>query len=101
MERGFNCLRTETGLNWAFRMDGTPRGPMEFCPWIAGHGGNLSSVNAKGGGRHTAAHAGLVEEIPNGQDSVEVSLTAYVVSWRIHGDQDAFNGVLFSACNTP
>lgn len=51
-ERGFNCLRAETGLNWAFRMDGTPRGPMEFCPWIVGHGWNLSSVNAKGGGRH-------------------------------------------------
>jgi hypothetical protein len=51
-QRGFNCLRAETGLNWAFRMDGTPRGPMEFCPWIAGHGANLSSVNAKGGGRY-------------------------------------------------
>ena len=51
-ERGFNCLRAEAGYNWAFRMDGTPRGPIAFCPWIEGHGGNLSSVNAKGGGRH-------------------------------------------------
>ena len=49
-ERGFNSLRAEAGLNWAFRLDGTPRGEMEFCPWIAGHGWNTADF--KGGGRH-------------------------------------------------
>jgi hypothetical protein len=49
-DRGFNCLRAEAGLNWAFRLDGTPRGEVEFGPWIAGHGWN--TVSAKGGGRH-------------------------------------------------
>ncbi|MFH1567430.1 MAG: hypothetical protein ABIL09_05460, partial [Gemmatimonadota bacterium] len=31
--------------------DGRPRGPVSFGPWIAGHGWNFSSVNARGGGR--------------------------------------------------
>lgn len=51
-QRGFNAVRVETGLNWAFTLNGTPRGPMEFGPWIAGHGWNWNSVNARGGGRH-------------------------------------------------
>ena len=49
-ERGFNAVRVETGLNWAFGLDGQPRGPMTFGPWIAGYGRNFSSVNARGGG---------------------------------------------------
>jgi len=56
-QRGFNTVRIEAGLNWAFTLDGKPRGPMEFCQWIAGHGWNLSSVNAKGGGRTTCWNA--------------------------------------------
>ena len=51
-ERGFNAVRVEAGLNWCFRMDGQPRGEMEFGPWIAGYRDNLTSVNARGGGRH-------------------------------------------------
>jgi len=50
-ERGFNAVRVEAGLNWAFGLDGRPRGPMTFGPWIAGHGWNFSSVDARGGGR--------------------------------------------------
>jgi len=50
-ERGFNAVRVDAGLNWAFRLDGRPRGPMEFRSWIAGYGENFSSVNARGGGR--------------------------------------------------
>ena len=50
--RGFNTVRVETGLNWAFNLNGKPRGPVEFGPWITGYGWNSSSVNAKGGGRH-------------------------------------------------
>ena len=48
--RGFNAVRVETGLNWAFGLDGRPRGPMTFGPWIAGHGWNFSTVNSRGGG---------------------------------------------------
>ena len=51
-ERGFNAMRVETGLNWAFTLDGRPRGIVEFKPVIAGCGWNFSSANAKGGGRH-------------------------------------------------
>ncbi len=51
-ERGFNAVRVDAGLNWCFRMDGQPRGEMEFGPWIAGYLENLTSVNARGGGRH-------------------------------------------------
>ena len=51
-ERGFNAVRIEAGLNWCFNLDGRPRGAMEFGPWIAGYHDNLSSVNARGGGRH-------------------------------------------------
>lgn len=51
-QRGFNTIRVETGLNWAFRLDGRPRGAMEFGPNIAGHGWNCSLFNARGGGRH-------------------------------------------------
>jgi len=51
-DRGFNAVRVDAGLNWAFKPDGSPRGPMEFGPWIAGHGWNFSTVNARGGGRH-------------------------------------------------
>ena len=51
-ERGFNAVRVDAGLNWCFRMDGQPRGEMEFGPWIAGYRENLTSVNARGGGRH-------------------------------------------------
>jgi hypothetical protein len=51
-ERGFNTVRVETGLNWAFTLDGQPRGQMEFGAWIAGYGWNFSTVNSKGGGRH-------------------------------------------------
>ncbi len=49
-ERGFNAVRVETGLNWAFGIDGRPRGPMLFGPWIAGYGWNFSTVNSRGGG---------------------------------------------------
>jgi len=49
-QRGFNTVRIETGLNWAFKLDGQPRGLMTFGPWIAGHGWNLSSMNGRGGG---------------------------------------------------
>jgi hypothetical protein len=51
-ERGFNCVRVEAGLNWAFLPDGTPRGEMDFGQWIAGHGWNFSTVGSRGGGRH-------------------------------------------------
>ena len=50
--RGFNCVRADAGLNWCFTLDGKPRGEVEFGPWIAGHGQNLRTVNALGGGRH-------------------------------------------------
>ena len=51
-ERGFNAVRVEAGLNWCFRTDGQPRGEMEFGQWIPGYRDNLTSVNARGGGRH-------------------------------------------------
>jgi cellulase (glycosyl hydrolase family 5) len=51
-ERGFNAVRVEAGLNWCFRIDGRPRGEMEFGTWIPGYSDNLTSVHAKGGGRH-------------------------------------------------
>jgi hypothetical protein len=51
-QRGFNAVRVEAGLNWCFRIDGQPRGEMEFGPWIAGYRDNLTSANALGGGRH-------------------------------------------------
>ncbi len=51
-ERGFNAVRVEAGLNWAFRADGSPRGQVAFRPWIAGYGWNFSTVNSRGGGRH-------------------------------------------------
>jgi nicotinamidase-related amidase len=51
-ERGFNAVRADAGLNWCFTADEKPRGEVEFCPWIRGYSDNLSSVNAKGGGRH-------------------------------------------------
>ncbi|MFA6112200.1 MAG: cellulase-like family protein [Candidatus Latescibacterota bacterium] len=51
-DRGFNAVRVEVGLNWAFTPEGKRRGPVELGPWIAGHGWNFSSVNALGGGRH-------------------------------------------------
>ena len=51
-ERGFNAIRIEAGLNWAFDLDGRPRGDVEFGPWIAGHGWNFSTTNSRGGGRH-------------------------------------------------
>lgn len=49
--RGFNAVRVDAGLNWAFTLDGQPRGPLALGPWIAGHGWNFSTVNARGGGR--------------------------------------------------
>jgi hypothetical protein len=51
VERGFNAVRVETGLNWCFTADGKPRGEMEFGPWIPGYRDNLTSVNAVGGAR--------------------------------------------------
>jgi len=51
-ERGFNAVRVDAGLNWAFRLDGTPRGPMEFCAFVPGYGWNFSTCNSVGGGRH-------------------------------------------------
>ena len=51
-ERGFNAVRADAGLNWCFRMDGQPRGEMDFGPWIAGYRDNLTTVNVLGGGRH-------------------------------------------------
>lgn len=51
-ERGFNTVRIDAGLNWAFTLDGKPRGQIEFGPWIAGYGWNFSTVNSVGGGRH-------------------------------------------------
>lgn len=51
-DRGFNTVRVDAGLNWAFRADGEPRGPVDFGPWIAGYGRNFSTVNVRGGGRH-------------------------------------------------
>ena len=51
-QRGFNAVRVDAGLNWCFRTDGRPRGEMAFGPWIPGYRDNLSSVNARGGGRH-------------------------------------------------
>lgn len=46
-ERGFNTIRVDAGLNWCFSHDGTPRGIMEFGPWIIG-----GSKPPRGGGRH-------------------------------------------------
>jgi hypothetical protein len=51
-ERGFNAVRADVGLNWCFQPDGSLRGEMDFRAWIPGHSDNLSSCNAKGGGRH-------------------------------------------------
>lgn len=51
-QRGFNAVRVEAGLNWCFRTDGTPRGEMAFCPAVAGYQDNLTSFDARGGGRH-------------------------------------------------
>lgn len=51
-ERGFNAVRVDAGLNWAFRGDGSPRGEVAFRPWIEGYGWNFSTVNSRGGGRH-------------------------------------------------
>lgn len=50
--RGFNAVRIEAGLNWAFTLDGRPRGPVSFGPWIAGYSSNAASADARGGGRH-------------------------------------------------
>lgn len=50
-ERSFNAIRVEAGLNWAFTLDGQPRGEMEFGPWIPDYSWNASSANARGGGR--------------------------------------------------
>ena len=76
-ERGFNCLRAETGVNWAFRVDGTPRGPMGFGPWIAGHGSNLSSVNARGGGRHDVLERLMLLMELAAQHDIRVILTSW------------------------
>lgn len=51
-DRGFNAVRVEAGLNWCFTADGKPRGEVAFGPWIPGYRDNLTSCNAKGGGRH-------------------------------------------------
>ncbi len=51
-ERGFNAVRADAGLNWCYRLDGQPRGEMDFGPWIAGYRDNLTTVNVVGGGRH-------------------------------------------------
>jgi hypothetical protein len=51
-ERGVNAVRAEGRLNWGFTADEKPRGEVEFCQWIPGYSDNLSSCNAKGGGRH-------------------------------------------------
>jgi hypothetical protein len=51
-ERGFNAVRLEAGLNWCFRQDGSPRGPVEFGQFIPGYSDNFRGVNARGGGKH-------------------------------------------------
>ncbi len=50
-ERGFNSVRVETGLNWCFHADGTPRGEMEFGSLFPVYHDHLIG-SAKGGGRH-------------------------------------------------
>lgn len=49
-ERGFNCVRAETGLNWMFDLQGKRRGKLKFSDWIPGFSDNLQCVDGKGGG---------------------------------------------------
>ena len=35
-ERGYNCVRVETGLNWMFDPQGKRRGKIKFGRWIPG-----------------------------------------------------------------
>ena len=49
-ERGFNAIRIEAGPNWCFNLDGSPRGVMEFRPWVAHPTTNLG--DARHGGSH-------------------------------------------------
>lgn len=52
VDRGFNCIRADAGLNWCFDLDGNPRGELAFRQWIEGYSSNLRTVNGKGGARH-------------------------------------------------
>ena len=54
-DRGFNTVRVDAGLSWCFRLDGAPRGEIEFGPWMIG-GSDLTS-NPTGGGRGDGALA--------------------------------------------
>jgi hypothetical protein len=51
-DRGFNAVRLEAGLNWCFRQDGSPRGPVEFMQFIPGYSDNFRGGNGRGGGKH-------------------------------------------------
>jgi hypothetical protein len=50
VERGFNTIRIDAGLNWCFRQDGKPRGEMEFCQLFTGNGSRHRVVYGRGGG---------------------------------------------------
>ncbi len=47
-ERGFNTVRVNVPLTYAFRLDGTPRGPIEFEQPVPGYG---AVIDAGTGGR--------------------------------------------------
>lgn len=51
-ERGYNCVRCETGLNWMFDLEGRRRGKLSFQEWIPGVSFNLHCADFKGGGTH-------------------------------------------------
>ena len=48
-ERGFNTVRVNVPLTYAFRLDGTPRGPIEFEQPVPGYGKVIDG--GAGGGR--------------------------------------------------
>jgi hypothetical protein len=36
VERSYNAIRVDVGLNWCFNQQGRPRGPIEILPWFSG-----------------------------------------------------------------
>ena len=46
-ERGFNTARVGVGMNYAFRFDGSPRGPMAFDQPVPGYGSIFIGFKAK------------------------------------------------------
>jgi len=51
VDRGFNTIRIDAGLNWCFLPDGKPRGEMGFCQLFTGYGSRHRVIYGRGGGR--------------------------------------------------